>query len=71
MAVARNFSDDSAVAYVIQLYTSGFLDNVMFAHDRRRKGDPITGSILKVTHREQNPEAKSDVYDCLVLDGGR
>jgi len=48
------------------LCTSGFVDNVMFAHNRPGKGNTSLGRILEVTHQGAAPGAKCDVCDCPV-----
>ena len=47
------------------LCTSGFVDDVMFAHNRSGNGD-ANRAYAKVTHQGAAPGAKSGVYDCLV-----
>ena len=47
------------------LCTSGFVDDVMFAHNWPY-GMRLIWCILKVTHQAAAPGAKCDVYDCLV-----
>jgi len=44
--------------------TSGFVDDVMFARNRRGKG--VARRILKVTRQGATLEAKSDIYSCIV-----
>jgi len=62
-AVARSVSGIVAINY-----TSGFVDDVKFAHIRRlsaRQGD-VYRAIVKVSPQRAAPGAKCDVFDCLV-----
>ena len=47
-------------------YASGFVDDVMFAHNGPY-GAWLIGRILKVTHQGAAPGAKCNVYDCFVF----
>ena len=47
-------------------YTSGIVDDVVFAHKRPGKGD-ASRAYTQSDSPGSEPGAKSDVYDCLVM----
>jgi len=62
MVMARSSSNSNAMRYVLPVLWMTSCFHIM----GQAKAPPI-GRILKVTYQGAAQEAKTDVYDCLVI----